>query len=304
MFKLGIIGMNEGNGHPFSWSAIVNGSYNAKYMHGNCHPCIPVYLKANEDTLGIEGVKVTHVWTQDKKISKNISLGSKVKNIANKLEDMIGQVDGVLLARDDAANHIKMAKPFLDADVPIFIDKPLAITWKDLDYFQRQHDKGKLFMSCSSLRYSSGVQVAREKLDSLGKIELVVAVGQKDWIRYGVHYLEGMFSVLGDPKAVAVKHVSKNEKDIVYIEFANGILATVHVFYHIAGGQLTIYGQKGMLNVDHGGAYACFKTTIIEAVRSFKAGKSRLDFAKTRNVLSTLIAGIDSMKKGGKIIKI
>ncbi|MHC4123995.1 MAG: Gfo/Idh/MocA family oxidoreductase [Planctomycetota bacterium] len=304
MFKLGIIGMNKDNGHPFSWSAIVNGYYDEKYMHGNCHPCIPVYLNANRDTLGIDGVKVTHVWTQERKISENIAAGSKVDNIVDNLEDLIGQVEGVLLARDDAGNHIAMAKPFLDADVPIFIDKPLAATWADLDYFSKQNQEGKLFMSCSSLRYSSGVQAAREKLDSLGEIGLAVAVGPKDWIRYGVHYLEGLFSVLNDPMVVSVRHISKAGKDIVYIEFENGVLATIHVFMGITAGQLTLYGKSGSLQIDHGGAYGCFKTTIIEAVRSFKEGRSRLDFAKTHNVISTLIAGKESFEKGGETVKL
>ena len=28
--KLAMLGMNEGNGHPYSWSIIINGKYNAK----------------------------------------------------------------------------------------------------------------------------------------------------------------------------------------------------------------------------------------------------------------------------------
>ena len=72
----------------------------------------------------------------------------------------------------------------------------------------------------------------------------------------------------------------------------------------ISGGQLTLYGKSGSLQIDHGGAYACFKTTIIEAIRSFKEGKSRLDFEKTRNVISALIAGKESLEQGGKTINL
>lgn len=32
MIKLGIIGKCENNGHPYSWSAIINGNYNEKAM--------------------------------------------------------------------------------------------------------------------------------------------------------------------------------------------------------------------------------------------------------------------------------
>ncbi|KKR96059.1 MAG: oxidoreductase domain-containing protein, partial [Candidatus Uhrbacteria bacterium GW2011_GWF2_41_16] len=43
MLKLGVIGMSEGNGHPYSWSAIVNGKYNEKEMANCGYAGIPVY---------------------------------------------------------------------------------------------------------------------------------------------------------------------------------------------------------------------------------------------------------------------
>ena len=42
--KLGIIGISEGNGHPYSWSAIING-YNKKKMEECKYESIPSYLK-------------------------------------------------------------------------------------------------------------------------------------------------------------------------------------------------------------------------------------------------------------------
>ena len=78
MLKLGIIGLSEGNGHPYSWSAIVNGDYDSKLMADCGYPVIPAYLGANRDTLGIEGAKVTHIWTQDKALSQHVSKASKI----------------------------------------------------------------------------------------------------------------------------------------------------------------------------------------------------------------------------------
>ena len=61
--------------------------------------------------------------------------------------------------------------------------------------------------------------------------------------------------------------------DIVYLEIDGGILATLHVFEGITAGQLTIYGRQGAIEVNHGGAYVCFRAQLIEAVRSFREGK-------------------------------
>ena len=160
MIKIGIIGMSPGNAHPYSWSAIINGCFDENEISKVGYPAVSHYLKANRDTLGINGALVSHVWTQDRLISESIAQTAKIEHIVNNLEEMIGHVDAVILARDDPENHVLMAKPFIDADIPIFIDKPLAITTADLDYFSTESAKGKLIMSCSSMRYANECRAA------------------------------------------------------------------------------------------------------------------------------------------------
>jgi len=305
MLKLGIIGMSEGNGHPYSWSAIVNGRYDQKEMANCGYTGIPVYLNANRDTLGIEGAKVTHVWAQERKIAEHIAKASLIDNVVDNFEDMIGHVDAVMLTRDDPENHVAMAKPFLDANVPLFIDKPLAITNSDLNYFKQQAAAGKLLMSCSSMRYATESQSVKTEIAALGKVELATAVGKKDWTKYGVHMLEGLFALLDDPKAVSVRHISSSHKDIVYIEFETGLLATVHLFYDITPTfQISVFGQTGWRLLEYKNWYAMFRNNIIEFVRSVQQGKSRLEFAKTENIIRTLIAGKESLEQDGRTISL
>ncbi|MCM4173503.1 oxidoreductase [Arenibacter sp. TNZ] len=303
MIKLGIIGMSEGNAHPHSWSAIINGSYNAEEIDKMGFPAVSNYLKANEDTLGVSGAKVTCVWTQDKNISGSIAKTAKIETIANSLEEMAGMVDAVILARDDAKNHVAMAKPFIDADIPIFIDKPLAITVEDLEYFSNQNAKGKFIMSCSSMRYANECRIVKQELASLGNLELATAVGKKDWIKYGVHLLEALFSLLDDPKPVSVQHVGEAGKDIVYIKFENGLLTTLHLFMDISPTfQVSLFGQKGWRLMDIKNSYSMFRDNIIEFVRSVEEGKPRLPFEKTEMIIKTLIGAMESLEKGGKTV--
>ncbi len=302
MLKLGVIGLSEGNGHPYSWSAIVNGDYDAKLMADCGYPVIPAYLGANRDTLGIEGAKITHVWTQDNSLSQHVAKAAKIEYVTDDIINMIGKVDAVLLARDDPENHRQMAEAFIDADVPLFIDKPLAFSRDDLEYFTKKVNEGKFIMSCSAMRYSAGVQSQRDQLANIGEVKLAVAVGAKDLRKYAVHYLEGMIAFLGDPKIKTVQHISESGKDIIYLELENGALATIHVFKSIAGGELNIYGDKGCINVNHGGAYVCFRAQLIEAVRSFREGKPRLDYAKTYNIINALVGARESLEQGGRKI--
>lgn len=300
MLRLGVLGLSEGNGHPYSWSAIINGDYDESKMADCGYPVIPAYLAANRDTLGIEGARVTQVWTQDRALSEHVAAASHIEQVADRPEDLIGAVDAVLLARDDPENHVAMARPFLEAGVPIFIDKPLAFSRADLEYFDEQQARGKFLMSCSALRYSAGVQAARVQVAEIGPVQLAVAVGKKDLRKYAIHYLEGLFSVLGDPPAKTVRHVSETDRDILLVEFATGTLATVHVFQDIApGGELNLYGRDGNVQVQHGGTYPAFRNSLVEAIRSFREGRPRLDFAITRNVIGTLVAARESLEQGG-----
>ena len=94
----------------------------------NCgFPVISEYL-AKQTFPGdcIPNAEVTHVWTEDINLSKHIAKAANVLHVAEELTDMIGAVDAVLLARDDAENHATFALPFLNAGIPIYIDKPLA----------------------------------------------------------------------------------------------------------------------------------------------------------------------------------
>lgn len=303
--KLGIIGLSEGNGHPYSWSAIINGKYEKRAMDECGFAGIPLYLAANQDTLGIDGARVTCVWTQERKTSEHIARAGRIDNVVDRMKDMIDQVDAVLLARDDPENHVAMARPFLDADVPIFIDKPLAITTKDLSFFAEQIVAGKFLMSCSSLRYAAENRAVIPELNTMGEIELVTAVGKKDWPKYGVHMLEAVFTLLGDPKAVSVKHIGKSGKDIVYVEFETGTVATVHLFYDVAPTfQVSIFGQNGWKIVEYKNWYSMFRDNMVEFIRSVGQGKPRLCFSKTENIIRTLIAGEESLRQNGMTIKI
>jgi predicted dehydrogenase len=303
MIKIGIIGMSPGNAHPYSWSSIINGAFDAGEINRIGYPAVANYLEANKDTLGIPSAKVTCVWTQERKISESIAMSSKIPQVADSLEDMIPMVDAVLLSRDDPENHVTMAKPFLDAGVPIFIDKPLAITKEELNFFANESAKGRLIMSCSSMRYANEARIVKQEIKSLGKLELATAVGKKDWIKYGVHILEGLFSLLDDPLPATVKSIGKKDKEIVHIKFEDGFQATVHLFMDIVGTfQISLFGQEDWRLIEFKNSYSMFRDNIIEFIRSVKEGASRLSFDKTQNIIRTVIAAVESSEGDGKVI--
>lgn len=114
IIKIGAIGIGEGNGHPFSFSSIING-FNSIEMKKSGWENIYDYLtERGESEFGFDKIKIVHVWTQNKDETIQIVKATKTENTVDRLGDMIPEVNGVIVARDDYKNHFKIASKFLE----------------------------------------------------------------------------------------------------------------------------------------------------------------------------------------------
>ena len=218
--SIGIIGLSPGNGHPYSWSAIFNG-YDPIEMEKCSFPVIPRYLEKQifpEDAIN-EG-SVTHVWTQNRKLSQHISRTTFIKYIVEHYTDMIGEVDCILLARDDAELHFEMAKPFIEAGIPIYIDKPLALSVREgRKLLDMQKYLGQVF-SCSPLRYAHEFQISYECASRIGKLKRIHATIANDWDKYSVHVIEPLLLLTPNRGNISSYKVNKqNESTSLNVEF-------------------------------------------------------------------------------------
>lgn len=305
MLRIGVVGMSPGNAHPVSWSAIINGVFDGDRIAALSYPAVADYLVANQPTLGVPGARVTHVLTQDRELSEQIAATAGIQNVATDAAEMIANVDAVLLSRDDPENHVQMARPFIDAGLPVFIDKPLCTRREDLAYFSSEVARGKFIMSCSSMRYGSECMTVKAGIKALGKLELVTGVGKKDWAKYGIHLLEGIATVLDDPKPVSVQHIGSRDKNSVLINYDGDVPVMLHLFTDIvAVSQISFFGQEQWRTVEIRNSYAMFRDNIIEFIRSVNEGKPRLSFDKTERLMNVLIAAEESLADGGKRISL
>lgn len=196
--RLGLIGMSPGNGHPYSWGAIFNG-YDAVQMEECGFPVIPRYLEEQSfPEAAIRDANVTHVWAQVREIADHISKSVLIPNVVDDFTAMIGHIDGLLLARDDAQTHAQFAAPFLDAGIPVYIDKPLALSVDEAQrMIDRQRFPGQIF-SCSALKYANELTLSEEDLARLGRIRYVAATVPKDWDKYAIHAIDPILNLVGD----------------------------------------------------------------------------------------------------------
>ncbi len=123
-----MLGMIEGNGHPF-YSLVRHHqrAYDPAAMEACPFPVIPRYLNDQpHEKVRIPGANVTHLWTDDPAAAQDVARASLIPNIVSSPEDVIGEVDAVLISTDDGFDHVRRARPFVEAGLPVFIDKPLA----------------------------------------------------------------------------------------------------------------------------------------------------------------------------------
>lgn len=263
--RFGVIGMSEGNGHPYSWSAIFNG-YDKEFMKNCPFPVIPEYLserKFPEEYLTEKG-EVTHIYTQNFAISEDVAKSSRITNIVNDPEEMIGKVDAILLATDDGENHYKMAKPFIEAGLPIYIDKPLAISIDDaLRIYELQQYSGQVY-TCSALRFANELMISSDEREALGNIFHVEAIVPKKWDTYAIHVIEPIVSQLPlRGKLQQVKTIKKHgfhhcliewENTTAYIKTTGNFKSTIDFIY---------YGESNYtVNKVFKDSFSCFKKAL------------------------------------------
>lgn len=203
MIKLGIIGTSQGNGHPYSYSAIFNG-YNKNELKNNCpYELIREYLpKYHKNKNSIKNAKITHIWTQSKKESYKISKVSRIKNVCNSLNELVQSVDAIILARDDPQNYFKILCSLIKSRKPLFVDKQFIHTKKNFTIFKKILDKNQIFMYGSAMKYSNEVK-KRKAFDA------IIGKSKSTWLSYGNHLIDGIFEIV--PKKI--KYVSNKKKD-------------------------------------------------------------------------------------------
>jgi len=267
--KLGVIGLSPGNGHPYSWSAIFNG-YNPVYMEECGFPVIPRYLEKQhfpEDS--IAEATVTHVWAQTQEIASHIAKAALIPNVVKHYTDMIGVVDGILLARDDAEHHLKFAVPFLEAGIPIYIDKPLALSVVEANQlFKAQRYSGQIF-SCSALRYAKEFQLSDAEQAQIGRLSHIHAIVPKDWDKYAIHIIEPVLMLAKERGLVQHTQTWRNvDSTTMAITYSSGLSVLISTLGSTCAPlSIRVIGESGWKDLFFQDTYFAFKCALFEFVQ-------------------------------------
>lgn len=303
--KIGILGMTEGNGHPYSWSAMFNG-FDKKFMDNCPFAGIPVYLnKQPKETIGIAGARISHVCCNERKDAEDVARCSLVERVVDKPEDMIGEVDAVIVATDIGHEHVERCRAFIEAGIPMFIDKPMVDNEKDLRTFVKWRDEGSRFISSSSMRYVKSMEPYFKNHHEIGKLMYICQPMCKKWETYGIHALEGMFPLLGEG-FTTIQNTGSYERNMVHITHSSG--CDVHIplsagMYGAFGVTLLI-GSEGKSVITDSDSYYSFKKQMDLFVNYLQTGEEPFKFSETIELMKLVIGGIMSREQGGRVVKL
>ena len=294
--NLGIIGMSEGNGHPYSWSAIFNG-FDSNELNNCPFPVIQNYLENKsfpEDFLDI--AKVTHIWTNSREQSEKISKFSRIENIVDNMSDMENCVDGILLARDDSEMHYKLGVPFLKKGLPVYFDKPFALSEnKAKKIFNEEVWDGQIF-TCSALRYASEIKFSEKIRKKIGSLKKIIGITPNSWEKYGIHVVEPIIELIGSEDKIKDISIKKNNLSKICDILWESNLETKFISTGEKNGGISIeyFGDKGKFQVKFKDSFGCFKKALQEFCLGIK--KKKRMFNKNNLLLTVRILEIGSKK--------
>lgn len=228
--------------------------------------------------------------------------------IVSSIEELLKKVDVVLLESVDGRPHLRQAMPVFKAGKPLFIDKPMAGSLRDVIAIFAASRKFKVpCFSSSSLRFAPGTIGLRRK-SKIGKILGCDAYSpcslephHPDLFWYGVHGVETLFTIMG-PGCESVTRTHTKDFDVVVGKWKDGRIGT---FRGIRAGRsgygATVFGTKGIVQ---SGKYEGYEPLVREIVRFFRTGEPPVAAEETIEIFAFMEAADESKRQGGRPVRL
>lgn len=172
------------------------------------------FLKCIAEKAEFSHIEVIGVYSDEREAAEKLNAEFNVP-VMDSYDEAVGKVDGVVITARHGDSHYKFAKPYIASGVPMFIDKPIAVTEEDATEFKAiLKDKGIKVTGGSSLRHAFGVQALKlaEQLQNGGKAvggvvraPLSIDNPHGGFFFYSQHLVEMVLEIFGRfPKSVQV----------------------------------------------------------------------------------------------------
>jgi len=231
--------------------------------------------------------RVVAVWGETRAFAERAAEQGQIPQIVKRPEDMIGKIDGVMVDHRHPKHHMAAVRPFLEAGIPAFVDKPfsygLAEGWKVLQLARR---KGVAITSYSVLpEQQSFRDDLMKQIEAAGRIYSVLSTGPCDIkskyggiFFYGIHQVGLLVQALGpDIETVEVVRAGKGNPNVMAVmTYRNG--GPIVTMECVAAGRsefaLRATGEKAIVNYVHRMDANAYLAGTKKFVKMFRTGKA------------------------------
>jgi predicted dehydrogenase len=146
---------------------------------------------------------ITHCWDSKPELAEAFAKKFKCEAV-KKYDDMVGKVDGMVFAGfNECKWWPKLTRPYLEAGIPCYINRPFAYSMKDAKYMVDLSKKYNAPILCTDEReYIQQAIVGRAKVEELLSQKRAIIGAHStnasgEWSQHGVHGLYFLLAVFG-----------------------------------------------------------------------------------------------------------
>lgn len=180
------------------------------------------------------GMEVRYVWGETDEFAKRAMERGNIPNQVKDPGEMMGKIDGLIVDHRHARYHLDAARPFVEAGIPAFIDKPFCYrAEKGKEFLQMARRVGTPVTSYSSIAHSAATFDIKNQVERMGDIYQVVRTGPVDLSSkyggiffYGVHILQPLMVMFGED-IERVRITRDGSYGNATLKYSSGLLATL-----------------------------------------------------------------------------
>ncbi|WP_040549521.1 Gfo/Idh/MocA family protein [Pedosphaera parvula] len=295
--RIGIIGCDTS--HATAFTKIFNDPTDKNHVEG---AKVVVFYKGGSADIKDSADRV-------EKIAGDLREKYGVKEMTS-VDDLCKEVDVVLLESLDGRPKLEQVRPVLKAHKPVFIDKPIASSLKEVLEINRlaKESKTPWFSSSAYRFYNSMVEL---KGTNVGTIMGAISYGpceleehHPDFFWYGIHPTEALFTVMG-PDCVSVVRTSTPDTDVATGVWAGGRVGTFRGARNSSVAsvhKVTVFGSKAV--VEQAKGTDDYAPLVRQIMNFFQTGIAPVPNEETIAIYAFMEAADESKRQGGKSVKI
>ena len=294
--KVGIIGLDTS--HVIAFTKALNDSSDKDHLPG--FRVVAAFKGGSPD--------MESSWSRVDKYTAELRDKWNVE-IVEDIPTLCSKVDVVLLESVDGRPHLQQVKPVFAAHKPVFIDKPLAGSYKDAkEIYELGKAAGVPWFTASSLRFWSETERLKNP-PGIGSVLAFDVLGPTSraahvplMFNYGVHAIEMLYQLMGPGCESVTMQVSGNQ-DVLVGKWKDGRLGVVRGFSSgLYAFSITVYGDRGVLHSED--KPEGYGPLLVEITKFFKTRVPPVDPRESLEVLALMEAADVSLARGGVAVPI